>query len=450
MNNLNPGTLWAEALSSIAEDIGQDNLDLWLTPVEAVKIEDKVLFVKLPNKYFLEHIKKHYQPKIEAAIKARTGLDIALDYSVSRDIHDDHPRVEPLEEVRPQSEFKPSELNPKYTFDTFVVGISNRLAHATAEAIAKNPATRYNPFFIYGGVGLGKTHLMHAIGHAMRKEHSHARVLYTSSEQFVNEFIKSLADKTPDEFRNKYRRLDCLLLDDVQFLLTKGHSEEEFFHTFNALFDSRKQIVITSDRAPKELAPFDERLISRLGWGQVVDIKPPDLETRLAILRKKVEMEQIYVPDDVMLFVASSLKTNIRQLESALIRLIAFVSWTGNPITVDAAKDLLKDSLDADTKAVVRIETIQQIVAEKYSVEVKDLKSKSRMSEIVFPRQLAMYLSCTLTEFSTPEIGKAFGGRDHATVIHARNKIKEMIERDPFFLEVVNRLIEQIKSVDNF
>ncbi|MBI5242048.1 MAG: chromosomal replication initiator protein DnaA [Elusimicrobia bacterium] len=446
---MNPGTIWAEALSSIAEDIGQDNLDLWLKPVEAVKIEDKVLFVKLPNKYFLEHIKKHYQPKIEAAIKVQTGLDIALDYSVSRDLHDDHPRVEPLEEVRPQSEFKPSELNPKYTFDTFVVGISNRLAHATAEAIAKNPATRYNPFFVYGGVGLGKTHLMHAIGHAMRKEHPHARVLYTSSEQFVNKFIKSLADKTPDAFRNKYRHLDCLLLDDVQFLLAKGHSEEEFFHTFNALFDSRKQIVITSDRAPKELAPFDERLISRLGWGQVVDIKPPDLETRLAILRKKVEMEQIYVPDDVMLFVASSLKTNIRHLESALIRLIAFVSCTGNPITVDAAKDLLKDSVDTDTKTAVRIETIQQIIAEKYSVEVKDLKSKSRMSEIVFPRQLAMYLSCTLTEFSTPEIGKTFGGRDHATVIHARNKIKEMIERDPFFLEVVNRLIEQIKSVEN-
>jgi len=441
--------VWAGALFSISGDIGQDNLDLWLKPVEAVKIENNVLLIRLPNKYFLEHVKKHYQPKIEAAIRAQTGLDVALDYCVSQNSRDAHSRIEPLEDVRPQSEFKPSELNPKYTFETFVVGISNRLAHATAEAVAKNPATRYNPFFIYGGVGLGKTHLMHAIGHAMRKEHSHARVLYTSSEQFVNEFIKSLSDKTPDDFRRKYRHLDCLLLDDVQFLLAKGHCEEEFFHTFNALFDSRKQIVITSDRVPRELAPFDERLISRLGWGQVVDIKPPDLETRLAILRKKAELEQIYVPNDVMLFVASALKTNIRQLESALIRLIAFVSWTGNPLTVDAAKDLLKDSIDTDTGPSVRIETIQQAVSEKYSLEIKDLKSKSRMSEIVLPRQLAMYLACTLTDMSTPEIGKAFGGRDHATVIHSRNKIKQMIETNPFFLELVNRLIEQINSVEN-
>jgi len=436
-------------LAAVSQDIGQDNLDLWLKPSSAVKLDGKVLFVKLPNKYFLEHIKKHYQARLETALKTLSGSELALDYVVPEADRAAHPPVEPLEEARPQSDFRFSELNPKYTFETFVVGNSNRLAHATAEAISNHPAERFNPCYIYGGVGLGKTHLMHAIGHALRKHHPHARVLYTSSEQFVNEFIKSLSDKNPDAFRSKFRHLDCLLIDDIQFLMAKGHSEEEFFHTFNALFESKKQIVISSDRPYKELSTFDERLISRLGWGQVVDIKAPDLETRLAILRKKASAEQLNVPDDVLLFIASVLKSNIRELESALIRLSSFTALTGSPLTVDAAKDLLKDTIVTDSRSAVRIETIQQAVAEKYSIDVKDLKSRSRMSEISFPRQLAMYLACTLTELSTTEIGRVFGGRDHSTVIHARDKIKTMIDKDPFFLETLNRLAEHIKSVDN-
>jgi len=353
--------------------------------------------------------------------------------------------------VRPQSEFTLSELNPRYTFSTFVVGASNRLAHATAEAVAKKPGQQYNPFFIYGGAGLGKTHLMQAIGHRMRQIHAHARVLYTTSEQFVNEYIDSVKNGTPEVFRGKYRKLDCILIDDVQWLIGtgKGKSEEEFFYTFNTLFDLHKQIVITSDRAPKEMAPAEQRLISRLMWGQVVDIKPPDLETRIAILRKKAESEHLSIPQDVILYIASSIKSNIRELEGALIRLGAFSSLTGNALTVETGKEILKDSISAEDMPAVRMEIIQQEVAQKYSLDIKDLKSKSRRSEVAFPRQLAMYLSCTMTDLSTTDIGKAFGGRDHTTVIHARDKIKRMLDIDPFFVENVNKLIEKIRAVNS-
>jgi len=298
-------------------------------------------------------------------------------------------------------------------------------------------------------VGLGKTHLMHAIGHAIRTHDERARVLYTTSEQFVNEYINSLRYDKPDAFRSKYRHLDCLLIDDIQFIIAKGRSEEEFFYTFNALFDSRKQIVISSDRAPKEMAPSEQRLISRFEWGVVADIKPPDLETRIAILKKKAEAEQLFIPDDVILFIAGAIKTNIRELEGSLIRLSAFASLTGGALTVDTAKEILKDSITSEYSTPVRLDTIQKLVCQKYSVDMRALKSRSRTNEIAFPRQLAMYLACTLTDLSTTDIGSGFGGRDHTTVIHARDKISAMLERDPFFLESVNKLTEQIKAVDN-
>ena len=450
MNNLTPSELWASAIDTIRTEVGEENIDLWLKPVEAILIENQQLRLKVPNMFFMVHIKDHYQQKIEASIKALTGLDIALDYSITRDLKNVLPAADPIEEVRPQSEFNLSELNPRYTFSTFVVGASNRLAHATAEAVAKKPGHQYNPFFIYGGAGLGKTHLMQAIGHSMRQLHAHARVLYTTSEQFVNEYIDSVKNGTPEVFRGKYRKLDCILIDDVQWLIGtgKGKSEEEFFYTFNSLFDSHKQIVITSDRAPKEMAPAEQRLISRLLWGQVVDIKPPDLETRIAILRKKAESEHLSIPEDIVLYIASSIKSNIRELEGALIRLGAFSSLTGNALTVETAKEILKDSISSEDMPAVRMEVIQQEVANKYSLDIRDLRSRSRRSEVAFPRQLAMYLACMMTDLSTTDIGKAFGGRDHTTVIHSRDKIKKMLDLDPFFVENVNKLIEKVRSVD--
>ncbi|MFH2201952.1 MAG: chromosomal replication initiator protein DnaA [Elusimicrobiota bacterium] len=449
MNNNTAADIWSEVVAALRSDIGDDNVELWLKPVRAMSLDKQRLILKVPNKFFAEWIKDHYQPKIEASLKVITGKSIGIDYDIEKDLSSILPQADPLPEARPQTEFTLSELNPRYTFASFVVGPSSRFAHATAEAIAKNPGRQFNPFFIYGGVGLGKTHLMHAIGHQLRKSQPHSRVLYTTSEQFVNEYIDSLRYNKPEEFRGKYRHLDCLLIDDIQFLIGKGRSEEEFFYTFNSLFDSRKQIVIASDRAPKEMAPSEQRLISRLEWGVVSDIKAPDLETRIAILRKKAESEKVFVPDDIILFVATVIKSNIRALEGALIRLSAFASLTGNPLTVDTAKELLKDSIGVDPEPVIRLETIQREVCDKYSIDLKMLKSRSRTNEIAFPRQLAMYLTCTLTDMSTTEIGKAFGGRDHTTVIHAREKIKKMLGSDPFFVENVNKLTEHIRSVEN-
>ena len=450
MNNVSdPIGLWKEITEQIRSEIGEDNFELWLKPIEPVGIREQKFAIKVPNKFFAEWIGAHYRQRIEDHLKRETGRDLALDYEVQKDLRNVLPKADPIEEARPQSEFSLSELNPRYTFSTFVVGASNRFAHATAEAVAKNPGRQFNPFFLYGGVGLGKTHLMHAIGHGMKKAHANARVLYTTSEQFVNEYIDSLRYDKPDAFRSKYRNLDCLLIDDIQFLIGKGRSEEEFFYTFNSLFDSHKQIVIASDRAPKEMAPSEQRLISRLEWGVVSDIKAPDLETRIAILRKKAESEQVQVPDDVILYIATVIKSNIRSLEGALIRLVAFSAATGVALDVDVAREHLKDMVDSNEPTNVRVETIQREVAEEWAIDVRDMKSRTRRKEVAFPRQVAMYLATRMTEMSTTDIGRAFGGRDHSTVVHARDKIKEIVDSDPFFLEKINKTTERIRSVDN-
>lgn len=439
--------LWSQAVMRLRAEIGDENADLWLKPAEAVSLEGGVLTLKVPNKFFSDGIRDRYQKKILAAFREAAGSEVGLDFRVDRDLT----RVlsqDPVPEASAQSEFALSDLNPRYTFDSFVIGESNRLARATAESIAKNPGTQYNPYVIYGGVGLGETHLMHAIGNALRRQHPKARVLYTTSEQFVNEFITSLQNNTLDAFRAKYRSLDCLLLDDIQFLIAKDRSEQEFFHTFNALFDSRKQIVVSSDRSPKEMSPLEQRLISRLEWGFVADIKPPDLETRIAILRKKAEIEGFSVPDEVLHFIAASVKTHVRALEGSLMRIKAFQAMTGAPLTVDDARNILKDTISDESVNPVKIETIQRVVAMKYSVEMKDLKGHQRTASIALPRQVAMYLSCAMTEQSSTDIGRAFGGKDHSTVLHARKKIEKKLEEDPFFLEMVNRLQADIKAAE--
>lgn len=440
--------LWSQAVARLRADIGDENADLWLKPAEALSLDGGVLTLKVPNKFFSDGIKDRYQKKLLSAFREVAGAEVGLDFRVERDLTRVLPPSDPVPEASPQSDFALSDLNPRYTFENFVIGESNRLARATAESIAKSPGTQYNPYVIYGGVGLGKTHLMHAIGNAMRRQHPKARVLYISSEQFVNEYISAVQNNALDAFRAKYRSLDCFLLDDIQFLIAKERSEQEFFHTFNALFDSRKQIVVSSDRSPKEMTPLEQRLISRLEWGFMADIKPPDLETRIAILRKKAALEGFSVPDEVVLFVASSVKTNVRSLEGSLIRLKAFQSMTGAPLTVDDARDILKDVLTSDDANPVRAETVQRVVALKYSVDVKDLKGHQRTASIAMPRQVAMYLCCVMTELSSTDIGRAFGGKDHSTVLHARKKIEKKIEEDPFFLELINRIQAEIKAAE--
>jgi chromosomal replication initiator protein len=440
--------LWTQAVERLRAEIGDENADLWLKPAEAVSLDGGVLTLKVPNKFFSDGIKDRYQKKLLSAFRDVAGAEVGLDFRVERDLTRVLPPSDPVPEASPQSDFALSDLNPRYTFENFVIGESNRLARATAESIAKSPGTQYNPYVIYGGVGLGKTHLMHAIGNAMRRQHPKARVLYTTSEQFVNEYITSVQNNALEAFRARYRSLDCLLIDDIQFLIAKERSEQEFFHTFNSLFDSRKQIVVSSDRSPKEMTPLEQRLISRLEWGFIADIKAPDLETRIAILRKKAALEGFSVPDDVVFFVASSVKTNVRSLEGSLIRLKAFQSMTGAPLTVDDARDILKDAITSDDSNPVRVETIQRVVALKYSVDVKDLKGHQRTASIAMPRQVAMYLACVMTELSSTDIGRAFGGKDHSTVLHARKKIEKKIEEDPFFLELINRLQAEIKTAE--
>lgn len=449
MDNFKPGTIWTQTIDRLRKEIGDENADLWLKPVEPLTFESQVLKLRVPNKFFSDGIKDRYQKRLVAIIKDLTGVDVGIDYHVAKDLRAVLPTADPVPVAQSQSDFPLSELNPRYTFQHFVLGPSNRFACATAEAVSKNPGTQYNPYFIYGGVGLGKTHLMHAIGNGLKQTQPRARVLYTTAEQFVNEFINSIHHNKTDDFRSKYRNLDCLLIDDIQFLLGKERSEQEFFHTYNDLFQARKQLVISSDRSPKDMSTSEQRLISRFEWGVVADITAPDLETRIAILRKKAEAEGFYVPDDVVLFVASSIKANIRVLEGSLIRLKAFSSMTGSALTVDDARDILKDSLSAETSSPVRVETIMRIVAHKYHVDVKDLKGQSRTSSVTMPRQLAMYLACVMTDNSSTDIGRAFGGKDHSTVLHARKKIQKQVEEDPFFLEVVNKLQSDIKAVEN-
>lgn len=337
-------------------------------------------------------------------------------------------------------------FNPKYNFENFVVGPSNRFAHAAAMAVAKDPGHSYNPLFLYGGVGLGKTHILHAIANALKKNRPQARVLYVTSEKFINEFIDALRFDRMKDFRSKYRSLDCLLIDDIQSLIGKDNSQEEFFYTFNSLYDARKQIVITSDRPPSE-TKLSQRLMSRFGAGVTADIQPPDLETRIAILRKKATEERVFVPEDVTLYIAGHIRSNIRELEGSLIRTMAYSSLTGVPLSMDSARQTLKDVVaHFNETRPIAIEDIQECVAEHFHLDIKDMKSRRRTDAVAFPRQVAMYLSRTLTDCSTTEIGERFGGKDHTTVMHACNKIKTKMTSDPYFTALINKITQQIKN----
>jgi chromosomal replication initiator protein len=337
-------------------------------------------------------------------------------------------------------------LNPKYNFNTFVVGNNNRLAHAAALAVAESPSKAYNPLFIYGGVGLGKTHILHAIGNQVLQNDQNYKVVYVSSETFTNELINSIKDDVTVEFRNKYRSVDVLLIDDIQFLAGKERTQEEFFHTFNALHEADKQIIVSSDRTPKEIPTLEDRLRSRFEWGLIADIQQPDLETREAILRKKAQLENIDVPDEVIFFIASHVKSNIRELEGALLRVMAYSNLNQREIDMDLTKEALKNILTGNHKKIITIPYIQKVVAKYYNIKVDDFKSRRRTKNVAFPRQIAMYLSREMTEASLPAIGQEFGGRDHTTVIHACDKIKKCIENDGTTDDAIKEITKILES----
>ena len=451
---MNHQDAWEQILKTLQPDLSEEVFELWFKPIKPRNLENHLFHIEVPNKFFSDWIRENYQKKIEDILKALTGQETSLHctqvQNLDQILQKEIPPIPSREPLQTRSEPALYDFNLRYTFEAFVVGPTNRFAQAAAEAVAKNPGKQFNPLFIYGGVGLGKTHLLHAIGHALKREHPGARALYITSEQFINEYINAIKRGDPDAFRNRYRSLDCLLIDDIQFLMGKERSEEEFFFTFNSLFDSHKQITITSDRTPKDMTPMEERLTSRLEWGVVAPIQPPDLETRIAILRKKAEEERLYVPDDVLLYIASHIRTNIRALEGALIRIAACSSLTGNPLSVDIAKEMLKDMIPAGGPIKpITIAVVQQVVARKFNLETKDLKSKRRTDSIAFPRQVAMYVSRVLTEHSTTEIGEAFGGKDHSTVMHACEKIKNKLGSDGYFAALVNQITQEIKDLDN-
>ena len=454
MMNRTVDDLWDDVLSVLKPEIDAESYDLWFRPLRALSLEGDRFVIQIPNAFFADWLREHYQKRLETLLQERAGQPVALGYNILKPVGElmrpaptaPRPAVSlpaPAAPMPVQDTF----LNPRYTFDTFVVGHSNRFAQAASHAVAKDLGKAYNPLFLYGGVGLGKTHLMHAIGNQVLKTNPHARVLYTTSEKFINEFIDSLRYEKMPQFRQRYRHLDCLLIDDIQFFVNKESSQEEFFYTFNSLYDSRKQIIICSDRPPKEIPTLQERLITRFEWGVIADVQAPELETRIAILRKKAEAENLFVPDDVILFVATHVRSNIRELEGSLIRVVAHASLTGVPLTMDSAKQVLRDTMAKEEAAApVSVEKIQEIVARHYHMDVHDMKSKRRTDAIAFPRQIAMYLARTLTDQSTTQIGDAFGGKDHTTVMHACQKIKQRLETDPFFTALVNKMMADVRA----
>lgn len=451
---------WESILSAIEKRINHQSFSAWFLPMEFKEFKDNYIVVEVANEMFRDWVVDNYMEVIREALQELNlgqctfkflikGQDEVPSSSLSIEEQDRERSVFLLDEefAPPAARFvdiEPVELplNPKYTFDTFVVGSSNQFAHAAAMAVAESPSKAYNPLYIYGGVGLGKTHLMHAIGHAIRSRNRHLRLCYISSERFMNELINSIRYDKTLSFREKHRNIDVLLMDDIQFLAGKERTQEEFFHTFNALYDAQKQIVITSDCPPKDIPTLEERLHSRFEWGLIADIQPPDLETKVAILKRKAEQEKIDLPDSVALFIASKIKSNIRELEGALVRLVAYSSLTGSPINLSLARETLKGIIEEDDKHIT-IELIQKVVADYYGLRVSDLKSKNNSRSIAVPRQIAMYLCKRLTKASLPEIGREFGGKHHTTVLHSYNKINELYEKQEDFHRIINNLISR-------
>jgi chromosomal replication initiator protein len=443
--------LWEEISGRLKEALADGTYSKWFGDVRGLELEGETLVLTVPSEFTRDWIEGHFLGLIGAAVRDIIGIERALELRVAGDRPTEDrvgsdavvPMVQGLR-VRPES----GGFNAKYTFDSFVIGSSNRFAHAAALAVAEAPAQAYNPLFIYGGTGLGKTHLLQAVAQYVAEHSSKLSVRYVTSEAFVNDFINSLRDKRIEGFKQRYRAYDVLLIDDVQFFEGKERFQEEFFHTFNSLYEAGSQIVLSSDRPPRDIATLEERLRSRFEWGLITDIQPPDLETRIAILRKKVKVDRIHVHDEqVLTFIAGRVSSNIRELEGALTRVVAFSSLTGRPMTVELAQDVLRDVFPQGEAAEVSIRRIQDLVAERFNLSLEELCSDKRSQNIVYPRQVAMYLSRELTDSSLPKIGKEFGGRDHTTVIHATSKIARLIREDRSVYNLVQELTARVKQV---
>ena len=444
------GNIWDQLLSRIETKVNRHTFYTWFKPTSLVSDAGGAIQVRVPNALFSEWLGKHYTAALDEALAevGRSGTMVSFLTDEGIPALPPTPLVaEPGPDVEFDTEPPASEtggLAPRYSFDTFIVGGSNQFAHAACRAVAEAPSRSYNPLFIYGGVGLGKTHLMHAIGHYVLNHLKSLKLTYISSERFMNEMINAVRYDRVLDFRERYRSVDILLVDDIQFLAGKEGTQTEFFHTFNALYDSQKQIVISSDRPPHEIQQLEERLRSRFEWGLIADIQPPDLETKVAILKRKAEAEGVVLPDNVALFIAGKIKSNIRELEGSLIRLVAYASLTGREISLALTQDVLRNVLQHDERAVT-IEVIQKFVADFYQLKLVDLKSRNNSKSIALPRQIAMYLCKALTNASLPEIGKSFGGKHHSTVIHSIRKIEGLRKRDGDFNTLVNTLSESVR-----
>ncbi len=450
---LSAENLWGEISERLKEALSDGTYSKWFGDVRGLELDDDTLVLVVPSEFARDWIESNFLGLIGAAVRDILGGERVLELQVRESADsaaEDRAGSEGVVSVVQRAPGRPESggFNMKYTFDSFVIGSSNRFAHAAALAVAEAPAQAYNPLFIYGSTGLGKTHLLQAIAQYVAEHSSELSVRYVTSEAFVNDFINSLRDKRIEGFKNRYRAYDVLLIDDVQFFEGKERFQEEFFHTFNSLYEAGSQIVLSSDRPPRDIATLEERLRSRFEWGLITDIQPPDLETRIAILRKKVKVDGIHVHDEqVLTFIAGRVSTNIRELEGALTRVVAFSSLTGRPMPVELAQDVLRDVFPQGEAAEVSIKRIQDLVAERFSLSLEELCGEKRSQNIVYPRQVAMYLSRELTDSSLPKIGKEFGGRDHTTVIHATSKISRLIREDRSVYNLVQELTARVKQV---
>src|SRR5689334_9964035 len=441
-------SIWDQILSRVETKVNRHSFSTWFKPTAFVEDGGRSITVRVPNTLFKDWLTKHYSVVLSEALAEVRRSESSVVF-----VAEPGAAVPPPEVPVPtaadvddpaQSEQTPAGLNPRYTFDTFIVGPSNQFAHAACRAVAEAPSRSYNPLFIYGGVGLGKTHLMHAVGQFVLQHDRNLKLTYISSERFMNEMINAVRYDRILDFRERYRSVDVLLVDDIQFVSGKEGTQTEFFHTFNALYDAQKQIVLSSDRPPHEIPALEERLRSRFEWGLIADIQPPDLETKVAILKRKAEAEIVPLPDNVAMFMAGRIKSNIRELEGSLIRLIAYASLTGREISLDLAHEVLRNVLEQDEKAVT-IESIQKHVADYYQLKPSELKSKNNSKSIALPRQIAMYLCKNLTHASLPEIGRSFGGKHHSTVIHSIKKVDEMRKTDGDFNSLVANFLESFR-----
>ncbi|MGE5329965.1 MAG: chromosomal replication initiator protein DnaA [Deltaproteobacteria bacterium] len=442
--SINVNSLWEKALPLIKSELTQIGFDTWIKTITPISIDGNNIIMQVPADFYKGMLESRYSILIKNAIKQVSLKEYDLLF------------ISSLEELKGVEEKKVSNqsisynstfLNPKYVFDTFVVGNSNRFAHAASLAVAEAPASAYNPLFLYGGVGLGKTHLMHAIGHYILQQNPSAKVLYVSSEHFTNELINAIKDDKNKEFRAKYRNIDVLLIDDIQFIAGKERTQEEFFHTFNALYEANKQLIISSDKPPKDIVPLEDRLKSRFEWGLICDIQAPDLETRIAILRKKVQLEKLEIPNEVLSCVAGKINSNIRELEGAINRIVAYSTLNNKQITPELAEEAIKDILSHAKNKVITSSLVISSVAKYFNLKIDDFKSPKRNRDIAYPRQIAMYICREIAGISLPKIGEDFGGRDHTTVIHAYEKISKEIRLNSELQIVIDDIVKSIKNI---